>query len=95
MKFRPDNWVNPFHCMDKHIKRKHDIYESGADAILTVRDQWWLSRLEQYRCGDRDDLANGYIMIPPDDFNALKSSIGLTALMGAFPDLPDVREVGQ
>ena len=33
-KWRPDIWMNPFHCMDRHIKTKHDIYEAGATAML-------------------------------------------------------------
>lgn len=49
---------------------------ADAQYIIAARDEWWLSRLEQYRCGDIDDLANGYIMIPPDVFEALKREVG-------------------
>ena len=35
-KWRSDTWTNPFHCMDRHIKTKHDIYEAGATSMLNA-----------------------------------------------------------
>jgi len=47
--WRPDDWMNPFHCMDKHIKTKHDIFEAGASAMLSARDKDWIAWGEQIK----------------------------------------------
>ncbi len=38
--WRPSDWMNPYHCMDRHIKTKHGIFEAGATAGIKAVIKW-------------------------------------------------------
>ena len=87
------------------------ICESSTDMVrkaIAARDKWWLKTVDAlmheppcYTPAD-EPCTDLNCEVYPCTFMAwqqlklsLQSSVALTNLMGKFPDLPDVREVGQ
>ena len=52
----------------------HSFKLNGLRSVARAQHRETLKMVGEYRCGIKDDLAYGWIMISPEDFKALNQS---------------------